>query len=103
MGRCPQPGPIAAGLRFWRPSADTVSMKRAPVAAAGFVVLALTLGACGGGGQSSGSTTPTTTPAPGANVDPNSNGVIAGPVNRAKSVVSSLNQQQQQEQQQTGG
>jgi len=66
-------------------------------------VLALTLGACGGGGSSSGTSTPTTAPAPGANVAPNSNGVIAGPVDKAKGAVNSLNQQQQQEEQQTGG
>jgi len=77
-------------------------MRSAPAAAAGLFVLALTLGACGGGGQSSGST-PTTSPAPGANIDPNSQGIVGGPVNKAKSAVSSLNQQQQQEQQQTGG
>ena len=75
---------------------------RKPAAAAGLVALALTLGACGGGGSSSGST-PTTTPAPGAKVDPNSQGVVGGPVNRAKSAVSSLNQHQQHEEQQTGG
>ena len=75
---------------------------RKPAAAAGLVALALTLGACGGGGSSSGST-PTTAPAPGAKVDPNSQGVVGGPVNRAKSAVSSLNQYQQHEEQQTGG
>jgi len=78
-------------------------MRNAPAAAAGLLVLALTLGACGGGGQSSGSTTPTTTPAPGAKIDPNSQGVVGGPVNRAKTAVSNLNQQQHQEEQQTGG
>jgi hypothetical protein len=72
-------------------------------AAAGFAVLALTLGACGGGGSSSGTSTPTTAPPPGANVDPNSGGVVGGPVNKAKGAVNSLNQQQHQEEQQTGG
>ena len=75
---------------------------RRTAAAAGLVALAFVLGACGGGGQSSGST-PTTTPAPGAKIDPNSQGVIAGPVNRAKTAVSNLNQYQQREEQQTGG
>jgi len=70
--------------------------------AAGLVVVALTLGACGGGGSSTGST-PTTAPGPGAKIDPNSQGVVGGPVNKAKSAVTSLNQQQQQEEQQTGG
>ena len=77
-------------------------MRRA-AAAAGLAVLALTLGACGGGGSSSSGSTPTTTPAPGANIDPNSNGVIGGPVNKAKTAVSNLNQQQQQEVNETGG
>jgi|GEM_PF-4217829 len=77
-------------------------MRRA-AAAAGLAVLALTLGACGGGGSSSSGSTPTTVPAPGANIDPNSNGVIGGPVNRAKTAVSNLNQQQQQEVNETGG
>jgi hypothetical protein len=89
-------------LRFSRRRTDTLTMRNAPAAAAGLVVLALTLGACGGGGQSSGST-PTTTPAPGAKIDPNSQGVVGGPVNRAKTAVSNLNQQQHQEEQQTGG
>ncbi len=75
-------------------------MRKASAAAAALVVLAL--GACGGGGQSSG-TAPTTMPAPGANVDPNSGGIVGGPVNKAKSAVSQLNQQQSQERQQTGG
>jgi hypothetical protein len=77
-------------------------MRKAPAAAAGLFVVALTLGACGGGGSSSGST-PTTSPAPGANIDPNSQGVIGGPVNRAKSAVDAQNQQTRQEEQQTGG
>jgi len=81
---------------------DALTMRTAPVAAAGLVVLALTLGACGGGGQSSGST-PTTSPAPGAKIDPNSQGIVGGPVNKAKSAVSGLNQQTHQEEQQTGG
>ena len=89
-------------LRFWRTAADAVSMRTAPAAAAGLLALALALGACGGGGQSTG-TTVTTAPGPGAKVDPNSGGVVGGPVNRAKSVVTSLNQQQHQEEQQTGG
>ena len=63
----------------------------------------LLLGACGGGGQSSGTSAPTTTPPPAANIDPNAGGPVAGPVNKARSAVSQLNQQQQQEQQQTGG
>jgi len=75
---------------------------RKAAAAAGVVALVLTLGACGGGGQSSGSTS-TTTPAPGAKIDPNSQGVVGGPVNRAKTAVSNLNQYQQREEQQTGG
>jgi hypothetical protein len=62
---------------------------------------ALLLGACGG--QSSGTSAPTTTPAPAANIDPNAGGPVAGPVNKARSAVSQLNQQQQQQQQQTGG
>jgi len=36
-------------------------------------------------------------------VDPNSNGAVAGPINKARTAVSQLNQQQQQEEQQTGG
>jgi hypothetical protein len=67
-------------------------------AALGSVVL---LGACGGG--SSGTSAPNTPPAPAAKVDPNSNGAVAGPINKARTAVSQLNQQQQQEQQQTGG
>jgi len=62
----------------------------------------LLLGACGGGGQS-GTSAPTTAPAPAAKVDPNSNGAVAGPINKARTAVSQLNQQQQQEEQQTGG
>jgi hypothetical protein len=89
-------------LRFWDSAADAVTMRTAPAAAAGFVVLALALGACGGGGQST-DTTATTAPGPGAKIDPNSGGVVAGPVNKAKSAVTALNQQQQQEEQQTGG
>ena len=92
----------STALRFSARLTDTLIMRK-PAAAAGLVVLALTLGACGGGGSSSGSSTPTTTPAPGAGIDPNSQGVIGGPANKAKSAVSSLNQQQQQEEQQTGG
>ena len=94
---------VALALRFWPPAADAVSMRTAPAAAAaGLLALALALGACGGGGQSTG-TTVTTAPGPGAKVDPNSGGVVGGPVNKAKSVVTSLNQQQHQEEQQTGG
>jgi hypothetical protein len=63
---------------------------------------AVLLGACGGG-ESSGTSAPTTPPAPAAKVDPNSNGAVAGPINKARTAVSQLNQQQQQEQQQTGG
>ena len=71
--------------------------------AVAIVSSALLFGACGGGGQSSGTSAPTTAPAPAAKVDPNSNGAIAGPVNRARSVVTQQNQQLQQEEQQTGG
>jgi hypothetical protein len=78
-------------------------MRKAPAAAAGLFVVALTLGACGGGGGSSSGSTPTTSPAPGANIGPNSQGVIGGPVNRAKSAVDAQNQQTHQEEQQTGG
>jgi hypothetical protein len=75
-------------------------MRTARVAAVGLALL-LGAGACGAG--NSAGTTATTAPGPGANVDPHANGYVGGPVNRAKSAVTSLNQQQQQEEQQTGG
>ncbi|MBV8386404.1 MAG: hypothetical protein JO155_06395 [Acidimicrobiia bacterium] len=77
-------------------------MRNAPAAAVALVIVALSLGACGGGGSSSGST-PTTASAPGAKIDPNSQGVVGGPVNRAKTAVTNLNNYQQQEVDQTGG
>jgi hypothetical protein len=75
-------------------------MRTARAAAFG-LALVLGAGACGGGGSTG--TTATTAPGPGANVDPNSGGVVGGPVNKAKTAVTSLNQQQQQLEQQTGG
>lgn len=61
------------------------------------VVVALVAGACGGGGSSE------THAPPAAKIDPNAGGYIGGPVNRARTQVSNLNQQQQQLEQQTGG
>ncbi len=61
------------------------------------------LGACGSTGGGASPSPSTTQQAPGANVDPNSNNVITGPVNKAKSTVDQQNQQLYQEQQQTGG
>lgn len=64
------------------------------LAAAAAVAAALLVGACGGGGTSS--TTPTTSAPPGAKIDPNANGTFTGPINKAKSTVTQLNQQQNQ-------
>ena len=65
--------------------------------------LAGALAGCSAGGNSTSPATPTTAPAPGANIDPNANGIITGPINKAKTVVTQLNQQQSQQQQDTGG
>ncbi|HEX9530037.1 MAG TPA: hypothetical protein VF954_02790 [Acidimicrobiales bacterium] len=60
-------------------------------------VLSAGLAACSGGsGPASAPTATTQPPAPGANVDPNAHGVITDPINRAKTVVTQLNQQQSQ-------
>ena len=61
------------------------------------VLAALLLGtaACGGGSKPA-TTTPTTTPAPGANVDPNANGTFTGPINQAKRTAAQQEQYDQQ-------
>ena len=66
---------------------------------------ALMTAACGGGGGAShgSATTPTTSPAPGANVDPNANGVYTGPINRAKQVGQQSDARNQQVDSQGGG
>jgi hypothetical protein len=70
----------------------------------GVAASALLGGACGGGDSSGTSSTPTTTPAPGANVDPNATGYIGGSVNRAKTVAANAESRDAQvEQQGTAG
>lgn len=72
--------------------------------AACVATIGVVAGACAATGGGGASTPPSTTqPAPGANVDPNSNNFITGPVNKAKSTVQQQNQQLNQEQQQSGG
>ena len=57
--------------------------------------LVLGSGACGGGSKPA-STTPTSTVAPGANVDPNANGAVTGPINQAKKAADQQEQYDQQ-------
>jgi hypothetical protein len=88
-------------------SGSRVSVRRRTVAAAvaiGACAVSL-LGACGGGGGgASPSTAQTTTPAPGANVDPNATGYVGGSINKAKAVAASSEQHDAQvEQQGTAG
>lgn len=69
---------------------------RTRVATAATVLLLL--GACGGGGGSKATPENAT---PGAAIDSGASGVITGPINKARSTVTALNNQQQQEEQQT--
>jgi ABC-type uncharacterized transport system auxiliary subunit len=72
---------------------DRISTPRRMVVVAA-VLGAVVLGACGGGGAKPASTS--TPAAPGANVDPNANGTFTGPINKAKTTATNVNNQQQQ-------
>ncbi|MGH9207084.1 MAG: hypothetical protein ACRD1G_11075 [Acidimicrobiales bacterium] len=56
-----------------------------------------------GGPGGSATTTVTTNPPPAANINPNANGVITGPINKARNTANAQDQQQSSEQQAGGG
>jgi hypothetical protein len=58
------------------------------------------LGACGGGDGGGGDPAPA---APGANVDPNADGVVGGSINKAKGVANDAEERDAQLEQQGGG
>jgi hypothetical protein len=62
-------------------------------------------GACGGGGGGGSGTaqTPAAPAAPAAAIDPSSNNVITGPINRARTVAEQQDGQTRQLDQQSGG
>ena len=71
---------------------------------ASVLLAGLSLGACSSGATSSPAPgPPATSPAPAANIDPNSKGLITGPINKARNTANQLNGQQNQVQPQTGG
>ena len=71
-------------------------MRRALAAAGLILVLVLGGGACGGGGGGAGSSDAETSNEPAANVDPESDNFITGPVNQTKQVADDVEARNQQ-------